>query len=408
MNQKTPAAPDRAVVFAPFFSTKVATNRPRVIALALAELMPVDVVTTDFDHAEKRHVEIAACEPFAEVVQLKTDPYHNNVSVARLWSHLLFGLRAAAHFRRYRHRYSVVYTTVPLNVLSWLVFRQAEGKTKIVDVVDIWPDVLPFSKLLRRLGAPMFAAWKWFFRSAVAKADAVLAVSDEFLEEARRFASPSAKMKRFYIGHERLLSAAPKQPVFTIAYVGNLGRLYDFETLLDVLSTDELRATAQLFVIGSGDRQEWLIAELERRNIRYRFFGPVFGKDRLAGILRSCHVGFNGYANTTAAFSYKANTYFAAGLPIVNSMGGDLQRLVAERGLGENYRAGDRRQLSECLLRLQANGTAAMSANCANFFARELDLADLQSSVKLFLRIILPEKSTRSSALRVSVARPQT
>ena len=101
----------------------------------------------------------------------------------------------------------------------------------------------------------------------------VMAVSDTFADEAAIYANEQVSVKRFYIGQKRLESEVPKQPIFTIAYVGNLGRLYDFDTLLDVLAEETLRNKVQLYVIGKGDRQEWLVAELRRRKIHYRFFG---------------------------------------------------------------------------------------------------------------------------------------
>jgi len=375
----------RAIVFAPFFSIDVPANRPRFMASVLAELMPVDVVTSGFDHGSKQKRQHRQCEPFAKVVYLKARPYKNNVSPGRLISHMLFAFNAARYFKKHRNQYDVVYASAPLNELSWLLFRTAGKRTKIIDVIDIWPDVLPFPQLLRRVLAPFFALWKWFFKSGVHKADIVLAVSDQFLDEANKYANRSATAKRFYIGHEALLSSVPKQSVFTVAYVGNLGRLYDFETLLDVLAEPELREQMQLFIIGEGDRQQWLVSQLEERNIRYRYFGAIFDAAKLADILRSCHVGFNGYINISAAYSYKASTYFAAGLPIVNSMGGDLQRLVAELGLGESYKSGNRSELKEALLRMQRNGLEVLAENCDRFFRAELELTSVRTRVKEFL-----------------------
>jgi glycosyltransferase involved in cell wall biosynthesis len=378
-------SPRRAVVFAPFFSGDAPASRPRLVGSILAEMMPVDVVTSDFDHSRKVKRERRQCLPFEQIIYLEARPYRSNVSAGRLISHLLFSFKAAAYFRRNRWKYDVVYATVPLNVLAWLVFSLASENTKIIDVVDIWPDVLPFAPVVRKALALAFAVWKWFFKSAVAKADIVIAVSDSFTQEASRYAKSKAGVQRFYIGHERLVSAVPKEPIFTVAYVGNLGRLYDFDTLLDVLAEVELRNQVQLFVIGKGDRQEWLMDELERRKILYRYFGTVFETVRLANILRSCHVGFNGYFNTTAAFSYKAATYFAAGLPILNSMTGDMQSLVNEHGLGENYEGGDRKQLLDCLLRLIKSDTTIMAANCERFFASYLDPSKLGADMKDFL-----------------------
>lgn len=377
--------PSRAVVFAPFFSSEGTASRPRFVGSVLAELMPVDVVTSDFDHTRKVKREDRSCLPFAQMIYLETRPYHSNVSPGRLISHLLFSFKAAAYFRKNRNTYDVVYATVPLNALTWLVFTQVGAKTTIIDIVDIWPDVLPFSPVVRKALAPVFAVWKWLFTSAVAKADIVMAVSDSFIREAARYVSDKASVRRFYIGHERLVSAVPKQPIFTIAYVGNLGCLYDFDTLLDVLAEAKLRNHVQLFVIGQGDRQEWIVGELERRKLRYRFFGTVFEPTRLAETLRSCHAGFNGYLNTTAAFSYKATTYFAAGLPIINSMKGDLHCLVRELGLGENYEGGDHKQLSDCFLRFLQNDTTAMAANSERFFASHLEPGKISADMKDFL-----------------------
>lgn len=375
----------RALVLAPFFSTDGAASRPQFVGSVLAKMMPVDVVTNDFDHSLKTKRKAHQYSPFAEIVYLQAPPYRSNVGTARLISHLLFSLKAAIYFRKNRDKYDVVYANVPLNIMTWLVFALAGSKTKIIDVVDIWPDVLPFSTNVRKALSPIFAVWKWFFKSAVAKADIVMAVSDEFIHEARIYARKTAKVKRFYIGHDRLMAATEKQPIFTIVYVGNLGRLYDFETLLDVLEEDELRDCVQLFVIGRGDKQDWLIGELEARKLRHRFFGAVFDPERLAEILRSCHVGFNGFINTTAAFSYKANTYFAAGLPIINSMTGDLTRLVAEHGIGVNYEGGNREQLRDCVLRLVRNGTTEMAASSEIFFSTQLESSKICDDIGEFL-----------------------
>ncbi|HEY2545238.1 MAG TPA: hypothetical protein VGI46_04150 [Candidatus Acidoferrum sp.] len=382
---KESGRPHRAIVIAPFFSVDVPSNRPRFIASVLAELMPVDVVTSDFDHGSKQKRQPRQCEQFEKVVYLETRPYKNNVGPGRFISHMKFAFSAAAYFKKHRDECDVVYASMPMNLLSWLVFRSCGESTKVIDVIDIWPDVLPFPQLFRRVVAPFFALWKWFFKSGVHKADIVLAVSDQFLDEANKYAKRSAISKRIYIGHEALVSKVPKQSIFTIAYVGNLGWLYDFETLLEVLAEPGLREQTQLFVVGEGDRQQWLVSQLEEKNIRYRYFGPIFDSAKLADILRSCHVGFNGYINTSAAYSYKASTYFAAGLPILNSMDGDLRRLVAELGLGESYEGGHRTELKEALLRMRGNGLNLQSENCDRFFHAELELTSVRSRVKEFL-----------------------
>jgi len=294
----------------------------------------------------------------------------------------------------------VVYATAPLNLLAWIVFVALRDTTKILDVVDIWPDVLPFSPGLRRTFAPFFAAWKRLFVAGARRSDVLLAVSDDFLAEAARYVRTTTPVRRFYIGHESLLSEREKQPLFTVVYVGNIGWLYDFESLLDVLSEETFRESMQLFVIGTGDRREWLVDELRRRRIRHQYFGVVRERERLAEILCSCHAGFNGFVKTTASFSYKAGSYLAAGLPLVNSMPGDLERIILDYGVGENYRSGDRAQLKDALLRLQQKDTEEIRARCTAFFKTHLDSARIHWELVEFLSDRLEPLPVRLAALR--------
>jgi len=375
----------RALVVAPFFSADSSADRAHTVASALSRSMPVDLVTGDFEHLRKCKRLIGPCAPFENVTVLSTFSYQSNVSVKRLLSHLLFAVSAAACFWRKRREYDVVYATLPLNLTAWLILNLAGARKKIVDIVDIWPDVLPFSPPVKSALQPFFSIWKWLFKASVGKADLVMAVSDSFLSEARRFAGKDARVQRFYIGQERLKSSSPKQATFTLAFVGNLGHLYDFETLLEVLAEDDVRKSVQLFVIGDGDRKDWLLAELKKRGIQHKYWGVVYDPSLLADILRSCHTGFNGYIRTTASFSYKACTYLAAGLPLLNSMTGDLNTLVRENNLGENYTGGNGRELRDALLRFRNGEWASKARSCEEFFSSTLQRDQVLIQMEKFL-----------------------
>lgn len=347
--------------------------------------MPVDLITSDFEHLRKCKRSVCRCAPFEKVVLLPTLGYQSNVSVRRLISHFFFAISTAAYLWREIRRYDVVYVSIPLNITAWLVMSLAGTRKKILDIVDIWPDVLPLSPGLKSALRPFFSIWKWFFKASVRKADLVMAVSDFFLSEAKQFARPGVRMQRFYIGQDLLKCSPPKQPIFTLAFVGNLGHVYDFETLLDVLAEDDVRQSVQLFLIGEGDRREWLLAQLTKRDIRHKYWGVVYEPSQLAEILRSCHAGFNGFIRTGAAFSYKACTYLAAGLPLLNSMTGDLKKLVREKDLGENYEGGNRQELREALRRLCNGGSEMKTRNCEEFFSSTVQKDQVLIQMERFL-----------------------
>ena len=375
----------RALVIAQSFSMEMNANRPLTAACVLSRLAAVDVVTTDFDHWTKKAKTKSQIAPIEEIIYLKTLPYRNNVSAGRLLSHLLFSLSAAWFFLKHRDRYNILYVTLPFNTLAWLVLRNARAQWKIVDVMDIWPDVLPFSRRQLKLFRPVFALWRRLFNRSARAADVMMAVSDSFFQEASKYVDENCKSRRFYLGEVNLQREVPKNSILTIAYSGNLGRLYDFETLLDVMTEAE-RGSLQLFIVGDGDRRDWLLSELTKRGLPHQYFGSVYDPVELGNILSRAHLGFNGFVNTSAAFSTKASTYFAAGLPILNSMQGDLEKLGVQHELGFNYLGGDRESLRRCLSQLDATGLASMSQNCKRFFATELDRTKIREEMYVFLR----------------------
>ena len=141
------------------------------------------------------------------------------------------------------------------------------ARLNLLDVVDIWPDVLPFSERLRRAAWPAFRLWRETFNQAVRSADALVAVSDHFLDEALpHFRGASAR--RFYICGDALPSmGVEKESLLTVAYVGNLGHLYDFDTLVEAAGDPSVRGRVQVFIVGDGDRRDSLLAALTRRGV---------------------------------------------------------------------------------------------------------------------------------------------
>lgn len=391
----------RAIVLAPTFSTEMNANRAMSAACVLSRFADVEVVTSDFDHWTKERRQNKQVRPIGKITYLRTLAYRSNVGVSRLLSHFLFSMSASWYFLRRRKLFDIVYVTLPFNTLAWCVFRTARRQLKIADVTDIWPDVLPFRREHKLALWPLFALWRRLFTGAVKRADVMMAVSDTFYEETLKYARPGCRSRRFYLGEVALLRDIPKAETLTIAYSGNIGRLYDFETLLEVL-TDLGPGSIELLIVGDGDRRDWLLTELKQRSIPHQYFGSVYDPAKLGAILCRAHLGFNGFVNTSAAFSTKASTYFAAGLPIVNSMGGDLQWLVEKRALGFNYEGGNSQSLRSHLSALDMPTVRAMSENCSRFFFAELERERVREEMLHFLRECF---EARGEAARVSDGR---
>ena len=151
----TPESPAFLVV-APFFSLTWSGNRPRLVAEALAGLGAVDLVTGDFDHQRKSRRPAESWSVVRRIVQLPTPAYRSNVSVRRFVSHLVLSIRAARYVRANAARYTAVYVSAPIALLAAWAFASGSVRLRILDVVDVWPDSLPFPRWLRLLGWPGF------------------------------------------------------------------------------------------------------------------------------------------------------------------------------------------------------------------------------------------------------------
>jgi hypothetical protein len=388
----TTARSIRALVLSPFFSHEATSSRPLLVSDVLTRFGTVDIVTTNFDHQNKRKKQEFQFNDRRTIYYLPTIPYRENVSPARFLSHFGFSIRAWWFYLKRKNKYDVVYVTLPLNLIALLVFVTGPKKFRIADVVDIWPDALPFPAISKKLFFLFFYVWKKSFAHAVGNCDMLLTVSDSFWEESIRFfRHERSAAQRFYIGDKRLPHRTrPVDGPLTVVYIGNIGHLYDFETLLMALAACPEKP--RFYLIGNGDRKDWILKELEHLKIEHRYFGVVYDDARLAEILSHCDVGFNGYRNTTAAFSYKAITYFAAGIPILNSMRGDLDRLVVDHGLGFNYIPGNTASLLACINGCSREALSALSQNVDRFFQSEIDHDVIKNKMADFIGSYLAMK----------------
>jgi glycosyltransferase involved in cell wall biosynthesis len=376
------------LVLAPFFNHET-TNRPSLVSEVLARFGNVDIVTTNFNHQTKDAKNQFQFNDGRTIYYLPAIPYQQNISPVRFLSHFIFSFRVWLFYLQRKNKYNVIYATLPFNLIALLVFLSSTRKLKILDVIDIWPDVLPFSEIVKKVFRPFFDVWKKSFALAVKHCNVLMTVSDQFMAESIPFFySEASAAQRFYIGAKRLPRKMQSIDGFlTIVYIGNIGHLYDFETLLTAMQAYQNKV--QFFLIGDGDRKEWLLGELKCTKIEHHYFGVVYDDNKLAEILSKCNIGFNGYRNTSAAFSYKANTYFAAGLPIINSMSGDLNNLVAKYGLGFNYTPCDvdslKARIEDCL----SADLAKLSCSVDSFFELELEQGIIKGKIEKFIRGLL-------------------
>lgn len=201
--------------------------------------------------------------------------------------------------------------------------------------------------------------------------DSISAQSESFAEYAKDHGWQQAAYV-CYLGADPLSFSKKKerdkgQPL-RLVYIGAMGRSYDLETLLDtVVALMKQGMELELHFAGDGEKMELLRQSAIGAGVGgIHFHGYLNPKD-LECLLQSCDVGVVPmYPASGVSIPYKAGDYLAAGLPIVNSLTGDLKRLLDAHHCGEYYVAGDPESLKRAILKYMNHGDERLEAHMAS------------------------------------------
>ncbi|WP_417559127.1 glycosyltransferase [Mesoflavibacter zeaxanthinifaciens] len=368
-------------IVSPFFHERKDVSRPSYVrGLLIDEGYDVITITSDFSHVEKK--KISFCDE--GIITVKTIPYKNNVSLMRFLSHLILSIGLFYRAYKYRNDVDCFYITAPFALTAMLV-KIFTGRKVLVDIVDYWPNSLPIKKSW--LLSPFLYFWYKTNYLSCSLSDRVISVSSNFLKLADRksddlfLLSSSRKWEGRVIKNRNELN---------ILYLGNIGTLYDFDSLMSAVS--EFQHKTVLHIVGDGDNKNYLLESLRSKNIDFVYYGIQYDKLKLKSIIDNCDIGFNGYINTNATFSYKALSYFSYGLPIINSMSGDLYDFVSKKELGVNYLGGNYKSLLSALNEFVELDKIVVFNNVINFFELNLENERVNEKMVNVFKEILHEE----------------
>ncbi|MBV1735328.1 MAG: glycosyltransferase family 4 protein [Candidatus Desulforudis sp.] len=323
--------------------------------------------TSTFDHVRKSHRysrdhRIVIGDGFELVLLHSLIGYRKNVSVARIINHYVMG-RKFLKQAPLEPDPDLVLSSFPTIELS--AFAVAYGKAKgipvIVDVRDLWPDIIVDSfptvvkPLVNIVLLPYFRMTDKLFR----RVTAIVGVSDKYLD----FGLSYAKRKRgtndavFPLGYrsttindetrlrvaDNLLKEMGVDARKLICwFIGHFGKTYDLSTVIEVARRmdDSETDRIQFVFSGTGERySEW------RRNaegLTNTVFTGWIDAIQIAQMMRVSSIGLMAYAkHAPQGLPNKLFEYLSAGLPVVSSLQGETKDFLSQYDCGVSYQAGD-------------------------------------------------------------------
>ena len=333
-------------------------------------------------------------------------PYEKNVSLARLASHRDFG----ATFERLAdesiasgqfERPDIIVASLPPLESAEAAIRVARrvDAVGVVDVQDLWPEtfarLIPGPAFLRKPLASLLLRGMERRRQAVlAAADAVSTTTRTFADVVfpqvpadrprhvchvgtlvQEFPTIGRYVDAVPLAGDQAAPAATFEPLQCI-YAGSLGSGQDLDALVSAARSLSAAGTRTvLHVAGTGPFEASLrsAAGSLRGSCEMQVHG-LLDRTGYMRLLSRCEVGLVLVKpDSLVAVPNKACDYAAASLALVNSLPGELNRLIETHAAGVSYTAGDGGSLARAITGLANDRRALLGMRHA---ARRLALAE--------------------------------
>lgn len=358
--------------------------------------------TSNFDHVRKayRFPPIATVDVQQDgylIRLLNGRPYKRNISLARLRHNREVAEALGLDMSSFVEKLDLIFCCVPTQELAAVAVAvgRRKGIPVVLDVRDPWPDVylsvLPHS--LRRAAKVVLSRQFESAKENFRRADALTAVSETYLEWGLALAgrSKSRRDEVFPIGHPNAPSVRAPRPEggpFVCTFVGTFGASYDLETLISAARLLEQTSDRPFLIrlVGDGDNKAHL-ASLAA-GVRTVELTGWLGAERLQGVLATSSVGLCAYRrDAVQTLPNKPFEYWSAGLPIANSLTGELAQLIDAEGVGINYQPGDAAGLAGVLMAMErdAGRVDAMSQRASRLMEHRFSAQRIYDDMVTFL-----------------------
>lgn len=361
----------------------------------------VTLWTSAFDHMKKAfrraHGQVETLPNGVRVIYIGGCGYRTNVSVRRYLDHWLVA-RRFSRLGAAQPVPDVAVVSLPDHQLAAAAvsFLSRRRVPVVVDIRDQWPDIF-LDVIKRPLVRYVARSLLWRDRAMVgrtiARADSAVSMMNSLLRWGcalgRRPAGGPDHV--FYLATNPPIArqlpldqASP--PVRTIVekigprpfhlFVGTFGIYYNPLLLIAALKEMRARGHASRFdVVIGGTGTNFEEVRAAAADLPHVHLTGWLGKKDIDVLVSRAATGIIPCNLTIDAFPNKAFTYLSGGLPVISSVGGDLQEAIRKREVGLDFPAGDALALAAHLQALETNPDrlAGLSANAAKFFSDELD-----------------------------------
>lgn len=330
----------------------------------------------DFEHRSKKwrdanEIGYDVC-PGYKISTIKSGRYSKHVSLSRIDFERSFAKNILESSLFINENPSLIIFGEPALFVADIYKRIASKKKVpyVVDILDLWPEIFAtiiperFVNLERYLLFPLYKIRTWFLKDAIG----YTAVAPDYLNILNE-ENLKKTTKVIYIGKydnplpRKVESDLLKLPIkkdneIWVVYAGTLGRNYDLESLMSLAVRCKKSGlnNVKIFVAGDGELKNDLNEFIRLRPELNIFYLGRLSICELEELYGKSDIAVSSYVRRSpVSMPLKAFDYFYFGLPLINSLGREVERLVREKEVGVQYEAGNSESMWNAFLKLYSN-----------------------------------------------------
>ena len=292
---------------------------------------------SNWNHFEKNRIKNVALNS-RKINYYKTLGYNHNRSIRRLAHQFLEPISCLNEMKKLQKPHFVVISIPTLELAGVLAKWCVKNKIPYaIDIRDKWPDHLEkmVSKFTKLLLYFLFNYYNKQLKYALNHACIITTISNSY----KQWAEEKSLNKNAFVfpicydygENIPTITNKIKNKKLTLVYCGSLSDAFDLESVYNVLKKF---SQFTIYIIGDGPLLKTLKA-IKMTNVIYTGW---LNNRQLVKYLQTCHFGLTPYVTKTEiSLPNKPFEYLYQGLPLINSLKGDLWDLVEHYKIGFNY-----------------------------------------------------------------------
>lgn len=293
-------------------------------------------IESDFIHREK----VIRTKKGENTIYIDTIPYKRNLSLLRLFSHYNFAMRVYKLLNT--QTYDLIYVFIPANALLKFIaiYKDKNPGIKLVtDVIDLWPESLPF-KHFKKIWP--ITQWAAFRNDNLSKSDQIIlecglyqTILKDYIKDVKN--SVIYWPKKITLDYPGFIE---NKSELNICYLGSINNIIDIDFIINLMIELNKMTKTVLHIIGDGENKDKFLTKLNGAGISNIYYGSLYDEYKKLEVLCRCDYGLNIMKETVCVgITMKSVDYMHAGLPMVNNISGDIWNLIETYSLGINCKS---------------------------------------------------------------------